>query len=92
MVGISGIAPTTVQADRTWVPDEKTAVAIAEAVLSSFLQKRDLPLTAKREGDHWVVQPNTSWVVSQRVPSAGGGFRLLIDQRTAAIVAFEALP
>ena len=67
-----------------YVPDEKTAIKIAEAVLSPIYGEKQIegerPFHAKLEGDQWVVSGSLP-------PNSDGGVAVIrIDKQTGAII------
>jgi hypothetical protein len=71
---------------RDYVPDEKTAVRIAEAVLiAQFGEERvkaQLPLRGSNSyGDNWIVQG-----AEPGPPHKGGGMAVMIDRHSGRIV------
>ena len=82
----------TPKKDRDYVPDEKTAVRIAEAVLvASYGEERvkaQLPLHADgSNGSYWVVQ---GWGTGHPT-SKGGGPAVWINKRSGCVKVFEHL-
>ena len=73
---------------QTFVPNEATAIAIAEAVslpqLGDKLLDQVRPFAAKRVGENWMVvsQPK----LAPGVFSTGGAVVVLIDSETGAII------
>ena len=72
-----------------YVPDEKTAVRIAEAVLvAKYGEVRvnaQLPLYAGSSGDYWIVELHGRGPV----PSKGGGPAVWINKRSGCLKIME---
>jgi hypothetical protein len=71
---------------RDYVPDEKTAVRIAEAVLIAYYGDErvnaQLPLRGSNSyGDVWIVQGT-----EPGPPHKGGGMAVMINRRSGCIV------
>jgi hypothetical protein len=76
---------------RDYVPDEKTAVRIAEAVLiAQFGEERvkaQLPLRGNNSyGDTWIVQGTEPGPPRTGPPPKGGGMAVMIDKHSGRIV------
>jgi hypothetical protein len=76
---------------RDYVPDEKTAVRIAEAVLiAQFGEERvkaQLPLRGSNSyGDTWIVQGVEPGPLHPGPPRKGGGMAVMIDKHSGRIL------
>jgi hypothetical protein len=86
LAGALVAAGQTPKKHRDYVPDEKTAVRIAEAVLiAQFGEERvkaQLPLRGSNSyGDTWIVQGT-----EPGPPHKGGGIAVMIDKHSGRIV------
>jgi hypothetical protein len=86
LAGALVAAGQTPKKHRDYVPDEKTAVQIAQAVLAAqFGEERvkaQLPLQASNSyGDVWIVQGT-----EPGPPHKGGGLAVMINRHSGCIV------